>query len=42
MPRARIGVAAVTGPVLEATGLVKVYPAGGSAGRLKTALVGCR
>ena len=32
--------AALIGPVLEATGLVKVYPAGGYAGRLKTALVG--
>ncbi|MGH3203796.1 MAG: ATP-binding cassette domain-containing protein, partial [Streptosporangiaceae bacterium] len=30
----------MSGPVLEASGLVKVYPAGGYAGRLKTALAG--
>jgi hypothetical protein len=33
-------VAAVTGPVLEASGLVKVYPAGSYAGGVKTALAG--
>jgi oligopeptide/dipeptide ABC transporter ATP-binding protein len=30
----------LTGPVLEATGLAKVYPAGGYAGGVKTALAG--
>jgi len=40
VPRARIGVAALTGPVLGATGLAKVYPAGGYAGGVKTALAG--
>ena len=30
----------MTGPVLEASGLVKVYPAGSYAGGVKTALAG--
>ena len=30
----------MTGPVLAATGLVKVYPAAGFSGRAKTALAG--
>src|SRR5580700_2258963 len=37
VPRAGLGVAAVTGPVIEASGLVKVYAGGG---RAKTALAG--